>query len=344
MILITGATGLVGAHLALKLAEEGVHFSAIHQENDPIEKTRALFKMYGKQNLFGNINWIVADITDVPSLEIALKNVQYVYHCAGKISFNPSDEKILRKNNIEGTANVVNLCLANSIKKICFVSSIEALGGFYEKNQKVNNGIERKRIDEETEWNPEKPNTDYAISKYGAEMEIWRGQQEGLKVVIVNPGIIFGAIPKSWNRAEGSFRFITRVAQGLKYYTHGTNGFVGVNDVVICMIQLMKTDEANGNRYVLVSENLSYQAMTALIAKKLNVPAPKKEIKRWVSELICNWNWFRATFLFQKRTFIKANVEWLHSSNIYSSKKIQTQLNFKFESIEKVIERIVEKY
>lgn len=342
MILITGATGLVGAYLALQLAEKGLNFSAIPKEHDSIEKTRDLFKMYNKENLFSNINWIAADITDIPSLEIAFANIEYVYHCADKISYNPSDEKYLRKINIEGTANVVNFCLAKNIKKLCFVSSLEALGSSLEHNDKINSSYQ-KIIDEQSEWNPEKANTDYAISKFGAEMEVWRGQQEGLKVIIINPGIILGAIPKSWNRNQGGFRFITKVAHGLNYYTIGTNGFVGVNDVVSCLIQLMESS-ANGNRYVVVSENLSYQKLTALIAQKLNVPAPKKEIKKWVSKLIYNWNWISATLLFQKRTFIKANVERLHSTAFYSSKKIQTQINFKFESIEKVIEQIVEKY
>lgn len=343
MILITGATGLVGAHLALRLAEKNQTIVAMHQKHDPIQKTKDLFLLYNKEHLFKNLKWITADINDIPSLEIAFENIQYVYHCAGKISFNPSDEKQLRKINIEGTANIVNLCLANDIKKICFVSSTEALGGLTDSTSKKHPAELSKIIDEQIEWNPEKAHTDYAISKYGAEMEIWRGQQEGLKVVIVNPGIILGPIPKSWNRNEGSYRFITKVAKGLKHYTSGVNGFVGVNDVVSCMIQLMESS-ATGNRYILVSENLSYKKITSIIAEKLKIAAPKKEVKRWVSEAVCQWNWIKTTFFFQKRTFIKANVEWLHSTSLYSSKKVQNQLNFKFEPIENVIEKIAEKH
>lgn len=343
MILITGATGLVGAHLALQLAEKGLEFLAIYRNQNSIQKVKDLFIMYDKQKLFANITWIQADITDIPSLEIAFDNIDSVYHCAGKISFKPSDEKQLRKINIDGTANIVNICLVKNIKKICFVSSIEALGNLSANKLSDTNNSDAHIIDEETEWNPEIANTDYGISKYGAEMEIWRGQQEGLQVIIVNPGIILGALPKSWNRNEGSFRLITKVVNGLNYYTQGTTGFVGVSDVVSCMIRLMNSPEV-GNRYVLVSENLSFKEITTLIAHKLQVRPPKKELQRWMSELSCNWNWIKANLLFQKSTFIKANVEWLHSKDVYSNQKIKTKLNFTFEPLETVIEKIAEKY
>jgi hypothetical protein len=81
-----------------------------------------------------------------------------------------------------------------------------------------------------------------------------------------------------------------------------------------------------------------------LIAHKLGVPPPKKEIKRWMSELACNWNWIKANLFFQKRTFIKANVQWLHSKDIYSNQKIKMQLNYTFETMDKVIEKIAAKY
>jgi nucleoside-diphosphate-sugar epimerase len=343
MILITGATGLVGSYLALQLAEKGFSIKAIHPENDPIQKTKDLFDLYNKGHLFSRISWVCADITDIPSLEIAFENVAYVYHCAGKISFNPSDEKILRKINIEGTANIVNFCLAKNVKKLCFVSSIEALGDVTHNHPEELENNTSKIINEETEWNPERANSDYAISKYGAEMEVWRGQQEGLEVIIVNPGVVLGPIPKTWNRNEGSFRMITKVANGLKHYTQGSTGFVGVSDVTSCMIQLMESD-VKGQRYILVSENLTYKEITTFIANALQVSPPKKEVKKWMSEWICKINWIKSNVFFQKRTFVKANVLWLHSTDVYSNEKIKSQLSFHFQPIASVIKEIATKY
>ena len=184
MILVTGGTGLVGAHLLLYLVENGENVRAIYRNLDTIQKTKSLFQQNQKIDLFQKIDWIEADILDIPSLKIVFENIDYVYHCAGHISFDPKDENSLRKTNIEGTANIVNFCIDNKVKKLCHVSSIAALGDLAQ-NETV--------VSETSEWNPEMCHSDYAISKYGAELEVWRGFQEGLEVVIVNPGVILGS-------------------------------------------------------------------------------------------------------------------------------------------------------
>ncbi len=209
MILVTGGTGLVGAHLLLHLLENGEqNLRAIYRKENQIQKTKSLFELYKKGNLFQQIEWFQADIIDIPSLEIAFQNVDYVYHCAAKISFNPSEEEELRKVNIEGTANIVNFCIDKKVKKLCHVSSIATLGDL---------GQNETIITEATEWNPEVLHSDYAISKYGGEMEVWRGHQEGLNVVIVNPGVIFG--PGFWNQGSGAF--FTSIKKGIKFFKQG---------------------------------------------------------------------------------------------------------------------------
>ena len=92
-------------------------------------------------------------------IDEAFDSVTHVYHCAAKISFNPAQYKTLRKTNIEGTATVVNLCLLNNVQKLCYVSSIATLS----------ENPANSHIDENAEWNPENPNSVYAITKYGAE-------------------------------------------------------------------------------------------------------------------------------------------------------------------------------
>jgi nucleoside-diphosphate-sugar epimerase len=343
MILVTGATGLVGAYLVLQLAEKEAVVSALYRTEKSIAKTRALFLMHEKEHLFSKINWILADITDIPALEIAFENIKYVYHCAAKISFDPRDQGQLRKINIEGTANIVNFCLAKNVRKICCVSSIAALGDLADHNHKERNKDNSRIIDEEADWNPEKPHSDYAISKYGAEMEIWRGQQEGLKVIIVNPGVILGSIPKTWNRKQGSFRIITAVANGLKHYTRGSTGFVGVCDVVTSMIQLMNSTAA-GNRYILVSENLSYKNILHLIADNLNVEPPKKEAKRWMTQLAWRWDWVKTYLFLHERNFTKAIAKSVHTKDVYSNQKVKSTVNFEFETIASVLKKIAEKY
>lgn len=320
MVLITGATGLVGSHLALHLLENGGSVRAIYRTISSIEKTKSLFALYKKENLFEKIEWIQADINDIPSLEIAFKNIEYVYHCAALISFDPKDEKQLRKINIEGTANIVNFCLEYSVKKLCHVSSIAALGDLMEHE---------KIITEDTIWNPEKYHSDYAISKYGAEMEIWRGQQEGLQVVIVNPGVIFG--PGFWKNGSGVI--FSKIKKGLLFYTKGTSGFVAVNDVVKIMIELMKKD-ITGERYIVIAKNISFKILLHTIAKGLNVKPPTVHVQSWFTEIVWRLDWLYATLFFQKRKMSKAMARSLHSSEVISNEKIATLLHFKFQDIE----------
>lgn len=330
MILVTGGTGLVGAHLLLNLAENETAVRAIYRNPDGIGKTKSLFKLYQKEHLFPKIEWLQADIIDVPSLENAFKNIDYVYHCAGFISYDPNDENKLRKINIEGTANIVNFCIAYQIKKLCHVSSIAALGDL---------APHESQITEETEWNPESPHSDYAISKYGAEMEIWRGQQEGLNVVIVNPGIIFGA--GFWN--QGSGIFFSSIKKGFPFYTNGSTGYVGVTDVVKIMVHLMKSDIV-GERFTIVSENLSFKDVIFKIAENLHAKKPNIEAKPWMTSLAWRFDWFISTFFRTKRRLSRYSANSMHSFEFISNEKIKNPevsgLDFEFQTIYDVIKEV----
>lgn len=319
MILVTGATGLVGSHLLIALLENNEKVRAIYRTPTAIEKTKSLFHIYNKTALFDAVEWVQADITDVPSLEHAFQNIALVYHCGALISFDPSDEKALRKTNIEGTANVVNFCLAYQVNKLCYVSSIAALGDL-----KASETV----VTEETEWNPEIAHSDYAISKYGAEMEVWRGQQEGLSVAIVNPGVILG--PSFWD--SGSGLLFTQIAKGLSFYTKGTSGFVSVADVVKSMIQSMKS-ENSGNRFIVVAENISYETVVKTIAVALKVKAPNLYLKPWMTELY--WRIDSALgFLFgKKRLLSQATAKSIHQTDLYSNEKIKSELHFQFQDV-----------
>ena len=327
MILVTGGTGLVGAHLLLKLTENNDSVRAIYREIGAIQKTKSLFQLYQKEPFFSKIEWVQADIVAIPSLEMAFKNVDYVYHCAGLISYDLNDENKLRKTNIEGTANIVNFCIEYKIKKLCHVSSIAALG---------NLAPNEKQITETTEWNPEIQQSDYAISKYGAEMEIWRGQQEGLDVVIVNPGVIFGAGFLN----QGSGLFFSEIKKGFPFYTNGSTAFVGVTDVVTIMIKLMNSDSV-GERFTVVSKNLTFKEVIFSIAENLKVSKPKVEAKPWMLSIAWRLDWLVSTFFRTKRRLSKYTAHSLHNSDFISNEKIKNALNYEFQSIDSVIKEVV---
>ena len=330
MILVTGGTGLVGAHLLLHLIESqsigNEKVRAIYRSIASIEKTKSLFAIYKKEFLFEQIEWIQADITEVPSLEIAFQNIDTVYHCAALISFDPKDEDVLRKTNIEGTANIVNFCIAYQIKKLCFVSSIATLGDLLPHE---------KFITEETEWNPEKPHSDYAISKYGAEMEIWRGQQEGLDIIIINPGVILG--PSF--REQGSGLLFTKVKNGLKFYTLGSTGFVAVTDVVRIAHQLTQSEIKN-ERFTLIAENSIFRDILNSMADSFCVQRPHIHAKPFFMEVLWRWDWFVTIVLRQKRKLTQITAKASYVTTIYSNQKIKDTLKTDFINIHQYIKEI----
>lgn len=326
MVLVTGGTGLVGAHLLLHLVENGESVCAIYRNLKSIQKTKTLFLLYKKEALFEKINWIQADIIDVPSLEIAFENIKYVYHCAALISFDPKDEDLIRKTNIEGTANIVNFCIANAVKKLCYVSSIAALGDLKE-NEKI--------ITEETEWNPEKYHSDYAISKYGAEMEVWRGQQEGLNTIIINPGIIIG--PNIWK--QGSGILFSKIKKGFSFYTKGITGFIAVNDVVKIATELMKSEMKN-ERYILIAENIVFQDLLNSIAEALNVKKPFLFASPLLMTILYKVDWFISNVFGKKRKLDKITAKASYSKNWYSNEKITNALKISFLDIHQYIKDI----
>ena len=329
MILVTGGTGLVGSHLLYKLASQKKTIRAIYRRPHKLETVKHVFSYYSEdwETLYNTIEWIEADITDIPKLKTAFTGITHVYHCAAFISFEPDKYITLRKINIGGTANIVNLCISHAIKKLCYVSSIATIG------RHIN---EETLITEETHWNPEEDHSVYAITKYGAELEVWRGTQEGLDAVIVNPGIIIG--PGYW-RSGGSGSFFRQIYKGKNYYTKGTSGYVGVYDVVNVMQQLMGSTIKNEN-YIVVSDNLSFRSFSEKISENLNITKKSKEIKSWQLQLAWRLDWLNHKLFGKRRKLSKQLAKTIITKTVYDNSKIKNALEFEFSSIDDSIKKV----
>jgi nucleoside-diphosphate-sugar epimerase len=324
MILVTGGTGMVGSHLLYHLLLKYDTVKAIHKKTSDLNAVKKVFGYYSDnfENIYNKIIWIEADLCDIPSLEHAFQDVTYVYHCAALVSLLPSDYHKMRTVNIDGSVNIVNLCISNSIKKLCFVSSVAVI----EKNKK------NQFNDESESWNNSIQKSGYAITKYGAEMEVWRASQEGIDVVIVNPGVILGS--GFWQRGTG--KMFSQVHKGLNFYTEGVNGFVGVKDVVQIMIQLMQSEIKN-ERFILVSENMSFKEVFFQIADALNKKRPNFEVTPFLSQIVWRLDIFKSFFTGKAPLLNRETAKTILSKEYYTSKKIQSSLNYKFERIDKTI-------
>lgn len=331
MILVTGSTGLVGSHLIYDLLRKGYQVKALVRKSSNKDKILHTFKLYSPEaeSLFDKITWAEGDVTDIVSLEEALVDVQQVYHTAAMVSFNPRDKKEIYRINVDGTSNIVNLCLERNILKLCFVSSIAAVG-------MTEDGLP---ITEDASWKPTKNMSAYSISKYRAEMEIWRGITEGLNAVIVNPSVVLG--PGSWKTSSASvFPLIDR---GLQYYTHGITGYVDVKDVAKAMIMLMESKIA-GERFILSSENLSYKTFFEMVANSLHVKPPQTYLTPLISGIAWRLEYLRSRLLFDVPRITRNTMEIAHKTLIYSSAKIQSQLNIELKKIEPVVGELANYY
>jgi nucleoside-diphosphate-sugar epimerase len=331
MILVTGGTGLVGSHLVYELAKANQKVRAIYRRAHKLDAVKHVFRYYSEdwETLYNSIEWIEADITDIPKLQDAFIDVTHVYHCAAFISFEPEKYRTLRKINIGGTANIVNLCISHKVKKLCYVSSVAAIGS--STNPET-------AITEATSWNPEADNSVYAITKYGAELEVWRGTQEGLDAVVINPGIILG--PGFWN-GGGSGSLFKQLYKGQNYYTKGGSAYVDVYDVVSSMLQLMQSDIKNEG-FIVVAENLMFKEFNLKMSKALGIKKAPKLIKSWQLQIAWRLDWLNHKLFGKRRKLSKQLAKTINSTTKHDNSKVKTALNFEFTPIDASIDKVSE--
>ena len=313
MILVTGATGLLGTELVKQLSAQNKTVKALYRNTPPTFSHPA-------------IEWVEGNILDIIFLEELLENIDTVYNCAGLVSFSPKEIEKLYKINVEGTANVVNACLNCGIKKLVHVSSVASIG------RMPNSAV----IDETTLWNSGDKNSEYAKSKHNGEMEVWRGIAEGLNAVIINPSIILGS--GDWN--TGSTKIFKTVYDEFAWYSTGVNGFVDVKDVASAMILLMDSEVIN-QRFILNADNLSYKNLFTSIANCWNKKPPYKEVTPFIAAIVWRLERFKSLFSHQIPLITKETVTTALEKYYYKNDKLlKTLPDFKYQSTEDSLSRI----
>ncbi|HTA62427.1 MAG TPA: NAD-dependent epimerase/dehydratase family protein [Bacteroidia bacterium] len=317
MILVTGATGLLGSHLTAALVMQNKKVRALYRHKDKIENTKKILAYYTTEveKYFSLIEWHQADVTNYFSLQEPLTNVSEVYHCAGLVSFDEADSKQLYAINAEGTAHVINTCLDKGVQKFCHVSSVATLQ--IEANKKY--------IDEFSVWKTAAGNSSYAITKYRGEFEAWRGAAEGLQVLVVNPSVILGA--GCWG--QSSTQLITRCHKGLPIYTEGITGYVDVRDVANCMIRLTNENKF-GHRYILNADNCSFKQITHQLQQNFNKPTSKIKAGSFLLNLALFGDAFLSTITGKKRSFTKSMLQSAQNKHYYNNTKVCKELNYQF--------------
>ena len=331
MILITGATGLLGSHLTATLLIQNKNVRALYRHQSKIENTRQILSYYTNDvdKYFSQIEWYEADVTDYFSLQEAFTGITEVYHCAGMISFDEKDSKQLYAINAEGTAYVINTCLEKGVKKFCHVSSVATLQVQANKTY----------INEFSVWKTASGNSSYAITKYRSEFEAWRGAAEGLQVLVVNPSVILGA--GCWG--QSSTQIITRCYNGLPVYTEGITGYVDVRDVATCMIKLMDENKF-GQRYILNSENVSFKEITHQLQRNFEKPLSKLKAGKLLLNIALVADIIKSVFT-QKRPGLTRNiVRSAQSRSFYDNTRVQRELAYTFIPVKESLAHVANLY
>ena len=327
MILITGATGLLGSYVLKQLLDSNEPVRALVHRKKSMHKLHRMFEATGTSlESLKKVEWVEGDLLDYFSLLDAMKGVEKVYHCAGFVSFSPFDKDKLEKINVQGTANVVNAALEAGVRKLAYASSVAALGRT--ENTKV--------INEKSQFKGSKLNSQYAISKFSAEREVWRGSAEGLEVVIVNPSIIFGY----GDPDTGSTKMFSTLYKFQLFYGKGSTGFVGAVDVARIMIGLMESNITN-ERFLVSEGDYSYKQIFSWIAEGFGNTPPKYAIPNWILEVVWRFEWLAAKINPSHHPLITRETARTSLNTFsYDSKKLKETLNFKYTPLPEVIHQV----
>ncbi len=322
MVLVTGATGILGRIIALELLKRGFRVRATRRAASDVDDVRRSFRFYTDKAdyYFDQIDWVETDFQDLDSLRAAVSGCSQIYHCAAYVSFHPAAAKKIYRINVEGTQNLLYVADDQNIEKFCFISSIASVDTLN------SDGL----VDEESEWDFKTVHSDYAISKKFSEMEVWRASAEGLNVVIINPGIIIGS--GNWENSSGT---IYRSLSRSPFTATGGTAYADVRDVAFCAVGLMERNQF-GQRFITISENKSYAAVATRIRKAFGKKAPIVVNKAVLTvgrilNILLGWA------VPSLRMVNAANVAAISHAPKYSNKKVRETLGMDFIPVEQAI-------
>jgi len=321
-VFITGGTGFLGTYIISELLNKGYRVKAIRRSNK--------IPFFMPADIANNVEWIEGDILDIIRLAEVMEGSDIVIHAAAKVSFIAKERKEMYKTNIDGTINVVNVALEKKIKKLIYISSVAALG-------RRDDGA---MINEGKQWEETKLFTHYAISKYHAEMEVWRAIAEGLDAVVINPSTILGY--GDWNTT--SCALFKSAYNEFPWYTNGANGFVDVHDVAKIVVLLLQNN-ISAERFLISSDNWSFRQLLNSIADGFAKKHPSKEASALLGSIAWRIEKLKSLFTGQRPLLTKESAKIAQSKAHFDNSKIQQYLpGFTFTPLKLSIDQACKAY
>ncbi|WP_425636555.1 NAD-dependent epimerase/dehydratase family protein [Algoriphagus yeomjeoni] len=312
-ILITGITGLFGSYLAKEFASLG----EIHGVRRASSSTRLL------DGVQFPITWHEGKLSDIESLEEAMAGMDLVIHAAGKVSFDAGEKDSLYRINMTGTTNVVNAMLNTGVKKLVHVSSVAAIGRSPELTQ----------LDENFKWVETPLNTDYGVSKYLAELEAWRGEQEGIDLIVVNPSILLGKISDD----RSSTDIYHYVIDENSYYPKGDLNYIDVRDAAH-QVRVLVDKEVWGQRFILNKESISYKEFFEKMALAFGKKAPSTAVSPTMLKVAVIFNTIFRKLGLSKSPLNKKTAMISQQKVFFDNSKVNKVIGTPYHSLEDTFE------
>jgi dihydroflavonol-4-reductase len=310
MIFVTGAGGLLGSHIAYELLRQGFAVKCLTRspasENQVLRVFQWLDKSRGN-DYFGQIQWVTGDLLDPESIESALEGCDTVIHAAGVVSYHRRDRAMMYRVNVEATGYLLEISARVGIRRFAHVSSIAALGSTRQG----------RPVNELDHWNASDYHTHYGISKHLAELEVFRAVEEGLSAFIINPGVVIGA----GEPGRSSNALVSILDRGLPFCSAGNTGVTGARDVATQLAHLLNS-ASPGERYICVSENLSYCELCRKICNALGKKAPQRMAPPWLLRLAVAAHWVREKITGKKAVITGESVSNTSLDIQYDSSKL----------------------
>ena len=308
MIVITGASGLLGTIIAEKFSSAGFAVTALYNTSTP--------------PTINGVVWKSADVTDIHALNEIFKGATCVVHAAALVSFNQRNRAKMFKVNVEGTANVVNACLQCGVRRLIHVSSVAAL------EKKRNATI----ITENNEWTGAGNPSNYGQTKHLAELEIFRGEAEGLSVAMVNPSIILSA----GNTHRSSGQILQYVADERPFYTDGILNYVDARDVAEMIFRLSQNINLKG-RFIANAATISWQNLFRDMATKLGKRPPYIKVNTSLTHIAAAFEWCRSALLGKEPLVTRETATLARMNVFYSNEKAIQELEMTFRNFDETL-------
>lgn len=303
-VFITGAGGILGSHILTELVKKNVEIHALYRNEKSLHTVKKVFDFFGLSGKFNLIQWTQGDIHDTVFLNEWIKDNSLVIHAAGFVSFLPRDKEKIMKVNTEGTARVVNVCLGKKNIRFCHVSSIAVLNPDHPSDI----------LTEADFKSPPVESGPYHLSKYLAETEVWRAAEEGLEMVVANPGLIITGFFE-----EQSSGNLIRTGKKLNlFYPKGQTGMIFAQDCAKAVVELAFSNIRN-ERFILIEDNYTYKELfSAIRPEKKMLPLPKKTILFFAALNEFLYRFFRVPVFISRRM-----VQSAFATHRYSAEKFR---------------------